>query len=219
MGTRAIAEAGLMMLTRFPRPGGTKTRLIPALGAEGAAQLQRQMTEHLVRRFRQVCRRRSLALEVHFADGTLAQMQDWLGPHVCLKPQCEGNLGQRLNHAFEQGFAAGMQRILMVGSDCPGIGEAQVAQALSLLAHHDIVLGPAEDGGYYLIGLNAPKPMLFEAISWGQSCVLRQTIAIAAYHHLSVSLLNVLPDVDRPEDLAVWAAYSVDSSNSPQVRL
>lgn len=215
----ATIKAGLFMVTRFPQPGRTKTRLIPALGPEGAAQFQRQMTEHLLTRFQRVCRKHQLALEVHFTGGTPAQMLNWLGHQVALKPQCEGDLGRRLSHAFEQGFTTGLRRVLMVGSDCPGIGSRQIVQALTQLETHDVVLGPAEDGGYYLVGLKKPQPKLFEAVSWGQSCVLQETLAIANHHDLSVSLLNPLPDIDRPEDLPLWAAYSGESSNSPQVRL
>lgn len=197
---------GLFVMTRFPEPGRTKTRLIPALGAEGAAQLQRQMTEYLLNRFQNLRPSCQLAVEVHFAGGSPEQMISWLGRQVLLRPQCSGNLGQRLIYAFEQGFAAGLERILVVGSDCPGIGEAQLAQALTQLNSHDVVLGPAEDGGYYLIGLKGPQPKLFESISWGQSCVLDQTVAIAVRRNLSVSLLTSLPDIDRPEDLHLWEA-------------
>lgn len=197
---------GLFIMTRFPEAGRTKTRLIPALGAEGAAQLQRQMTEYLLTRFQRLRHSCQLRLEVHFTGGSAAQMTHWLGDHVRLKPQCPGHLGQRLSHAFEQGFGIGLERILMVGSDCPGIGKTQIVQALNRLDTHDVVLGPAEDGGYYLVGLKAPQPELFERISWGQSCVLDQTVAIAARHDLSVSLLSPLPDIDRPEDLHLWEA-------------
>ncbi|MGP1384389.1 MAG: TIGR04282 family arsenosugar biosynthesis glycosyltransferase [Thainema sp.] len=215
----ATTEAGLFMVTRFPQPGRAKTRLIPVLGPEGAAQFQRQMTEYLLARFQRVCRNHQLALEVHFADGTLTQMADWLGSQVSLQPQCDGDLGRKLNYAFERGFASGLRRVLMVGSDCPGIGGWQITQALTQLNSHDVVLGPAEDGGYYLVGLKTPQPKLFETISWGKSCVLQQTLAIANRHRLSVALLNPLPDIDRPEDLPLWTAYSGASSSSPQMRL
>ena len=211
MGQVATAEVGLFMVTRFPQPGRTKTRLIPALGPEGAAHLQRQMTEHLLERLEQYCRHHLIRFEIHFTGGTPTQMRHWLGSQVPLSPQCEGNLGQRLNHAFAQGFVTGLQRILIIASDCPGIGGGEITQAVQQLDNHDVVLGPAEDGGYYLIGLKAPQPQLFGAISWGQSCVLQQTIAQATQARLTVSLLHPLPDIDRPEDLPLWAAYATAS--------
>ncbi len=219
MATIAPAAATLMMVTRFPHPGRTKTRLIPALGAEGAAQLQRCMTELLVRRFQGICDRATLALEVHFADGSLAQMRDWLGDDLTLKPQGEGNLGDRLHWAFQQGFREKGHPILMVGSDCPDLDEGHITRAVTALQQHDVVLGPAHDGGYYLIGLKQLHPSLFANISWGQSCVLAETIAIATAQGLSVDLLDPLCDIDRPEDLPLWQAYSGDANNLPQVRL
>ena len=219
MTTIAPTVATLIMVTRFPQPGRTKTRLIPVLGAAGAAQLQRRMTELLVARLRGICDRASLALEVHFAGGSLDQMHDWLGDRVTFKPQSAGQLGERLHSAFLQRFREREQPILMVGSDCPGLDEGHITRAVSALQHHDLVLGPAHDGGYYLIGLKRPHPPLFENISWGQSCVLSETIAIAAAQGLSVALLEPLGDIDRPEDLPLWQAYSGDANSMPQVRL
>lgn len=216
MGTAAPANAGLFILTRFPQPGRTKTRLIPALGAEGAAQLQRHMTEFLIERLQGICHRRAIRFEIHFTGAKLSQMLDWLGHQVPLRPQGEGHLGQRIGHAFDQGFTSGLQRVLIIGSDCPSIGEPHIAQALTHLETHDLVLGPATDGGYYLVGLKGPKPQLFEGIRWGHSCVLEQTAAIATRQRLSAAYLPPLTDIDRPEDLP---RYWEDFSSSPQLRL
>lgn len=219
MTTAHTARAGLFMVTRFPQPGKTKTRLIPALGPEGAAQLQQQMTEYLLARFQDICDRNGLTFELHYTGGSQAQMRTWLGPQVTLKPQCNGDLGQRLDAALTQGFTDGLQPILIVGSDCPGIEEAHILDALATLASRDVVIGPAEDGGYYLLGLNCPQPTLFENIRWGESCVLTQTIAAANRHQLSVQRLSPLPDIDRPEDLPLWAPHCEDFSSKPQVLL
>ena len=219
----AVATAGLFLFTRFPQPGQTKTRLIPALGASGAADLQRQMTEYLLRRLRGFCQGR-IALEVHFAGGTMAQMRHWLGDSAVLMPQGEGDLGDRLKLALCRGFAAGLQHIIVIGSDCPDVSEVQIARALALLDSHDVVLGPAVDGGYYLIGLNRLHAPLFENIPWSTARVLERTAAIARHSDLSVALLAPLSDIDRPEDLPVWKAHlasstTAGSSNSPQRRL
>ncbi|MGB3296071.1 MAG: TIGR04282 family arsenosugar biosynthesis glycosyltransferase [Phormidesmis sp.] len=217
----AVPTAGLFLFTRFPQPGQTKTRLIPTLGAVGAADLQRQMTEHLLGRFRGFCLRRQLVLEVHFAGGDLVQMRHWLGDTAVLTPQCEGDLGDRLSFALQQGFAVGLQQIIVIGSDCPDITEGQILRALSLLKSHDVVLGPALDGGYYLIGLNRLHSSLFEHIPWSTAQVLETTQAIAHRHDLSIALLNPLSDIDRPEDLPLWNAHlatatAEGSSNMPQ---
>ncbi|MGB7251631.1 MAG: TIGR04282 family arsenosugar biosynthesis glycosyltransferase [Phormidesmis sp.] len=215
-----VTGCGLFLFTRFPQPGHTKTRLIPSLGAVGAAILQRQMSEHLLRRFEQLSQQ--LTLQVHFAGGTMGQMRKWLGEEHQLVCQCEGDLGDRLIFALDQGFASGLQRIVVVGSDCPDLGTAEIMAALTLLDSHDVVLGPATDGGYYLIGLNrvcqpsfeppSSEPLSFESlfrnIPWGTARVLETTKAIATRQDFSVALLNPLSDIDRPEDLLLWNTLS-----------
>ncbi|MGB3298745.1 MAG: TIGR04282 family arsenosugar biosynthesis glycosyltransferase [Phormidesmis sp.] len=222
------AIAGLFVFTRFPQPGHTKTRLIPAVGAVGAANLQRQMTEHLLNRFQNFCWQTSfqaepadqspaLALQVHFTGGTTAQMLSWLGNQqtselaYSLVPQCSGDLGERLSFALDRGFAKGLTPIVVVGSDCPSVDSAKITQALALLGSHDVVIGPATDGGYYLIGLNRPCPFLFEAIPWSTEQVLETTRAIAGHHNLSIALLSPLSDIDSPEDLPLW--YSLKNQH------
>ena len=208
----AVAPEVLLLFTRYPLAGRTKTRLIPALGAAGAADLQRQMTEHLVTRFRRFCAERQLSLEVHFAGGSCAQMVDWLGPELAMVPQHEGELGERLRLALSRAFADGRQRVVIIGSDCPALGEREVGQAMRLLETHDVAIGPAVDGGYYLIGLSGLHECLFENVPWGTDRVLAVTRAIALQNNLSMALLDPLADIDRPEDLHLWEAQkSVES--------
>lgn len=194
----------LFLFTRYPQPGKTKTRLIPALGAVGAANLQRQMTECLFNYFQPACANQSIQLQVHFAGGSVEQMRDWLGKEVVLMAQCEGDLGDRLIFSLQQGFAANFQRIIVIGSDCPSINESHITQSLTLLNTHDVVLGPATDGGYYLIGLKQLWRPLFASVPWGTDRLMTTTQAIAVRHGLSVALLDQLSDIDRPEDLPLW---------------
>lgn len=201
------ASNGLFVFTRFPQPGRTKTRLIPALGDRGAADLQQQMTEHLLERF-QGFSEGSLSLQIHFAGGTSAQMSSWLSPKFStiqqLIPQRQGSLGERLVAALEHGFSSGLSKIIVVGSDCPQLDSQKIVEALTLLEAHDVVLGPALDGGYYLIGLNRLYPFLFKNIPWSTERVLAETEAIATHHALSTAHLAPLSDIDRPEDLPLW---------------
>ena len=196
----------LLMFTRYPQAGQTKTRLIPALGAAGAASLQRQMTEHLLKRIRPFCAENQISLQVHFAGGSEAQMLHWLGPNLLLRSQCSGNLGEKLISALSQTFTAGTLRAIVIGSDCPTLSISEIDQALTQLDSHDVVLGPAADGGYYLIALRAMHYCLFEDIPWGTDRVLATTQAIAHHHRLSVAQLGILVDIDRPEDLPIWEA-------------
>jgi len=194
-------SCGLFLFTRFPVPGHTKTRLIPRLGDIGAANLQKQMTEHLVNRLQEIP---NLTLQIHFTGTARSQMQAWLGDQVTFICQSEGDLGHRLQTALHQGFTTGLQRIIIIGSDCPALDESHITQAFSLLRAHDVVIGPATDGGYYLIGLNQVHSALFEDIPWGSDRVFSLTKAIAQQQNLSVALLTPLSDIDRPEDLPLW---------------
>ena len=139
-------------------------------------------------------------------------MSGWLGNEAKLTRQCEGSLGERLTFALQSGFAAGLERIVIVGSDCPDIDENHIDQAMTLLRSQDMVLGPAVDGGYYLIGLSGLHLALFENIPWSTERVLETTLAIAHRCGLSVALLNWLSDVDRPEDLPLW--HNLQSAQS-----
>ena len=193
----------LIIFTRYPEPGLTKTRLISALGAEGAAKLQQQMTEHTLVQAR-TWRDRFSSVEVHFAGGSQQLMQQWLGTDLRYRQQEAGDLGQRMRLAFERSFAAGISRVVMIGIDCPDVTATLLTQAFEALSHSDLVLGPAADGGYYLIGLNRSIPELFTGIHWGSAQVLATTQGIAQRLGLAVFLLPVLHDVDRPEDLPIW---------------
>ena len=119
-------------------------------------------------------------------------------------PQAGQTLGDRLHSAFVEAFEAGCKRAVTIGSDCPGITEARLAEAFEALDRAELVLGPATDGGYYLVGLNRPTPGVFEGIAWGTERVLAQTLDRADRLGLSVHQLGALDDVDRPEDLPVW---------------
>ena len=194
----------LIIFTRYPEPGKTKTRLIPVLGEEGAATLQRQMTEHKLAEVRKLQAFHPLSLEVHFAGGNEQLMQDWLGSNIIYRRQSEGDIGCRMASAFQASFGAGMNRVVLIGSDCPDLNAYLLAQAFQALEQHDLVLGPAQDGGYYLIGLHQLFPELFTGISWSTAEVLQQTQSIAKRLELAVAYLPLLSDIDRPEDLSVW---------------
>ncbi|MBE9138085.1 TIGR04282 family arsenosugar biosynthesis glycosyltransferase [Nodosilinea sp. LEGE 07088] len=202
--SQSSPACGLLMFSRYPEPGRTKTRLIPYLGPEGAAALQQRMTEHVLSRVTAAAQILPLTITVHFAGGTQGQMQAWLGEEVTCYPQAEGSLGDRLRAAFQQSFDQGYCGAIAIGSDCPALGQGHLAEALAALNRVDVVLGPATDGGYYLIGLRRPEPTLFHAIDWGTDQVLTQTLTVAANQGLSVELLSPLTDIDRPGDLPQW---------------
>ncbi|MFH1744276.1 MAG: TIGR04283 family arsenosugar biosynthesis glycosyltransferase [bacterium] len=194
----------LIIFTRYPEPGKTKTRLIPALGPEGAADLQRQMTCHTLNTARALSQCSPVSIQVYFEGGDEDRMRDWLGADIRCRPQHSGDLGERMLHAFEEAFAEGMKRVVIMGTDCPGITVNLIQQAFREVPGSDVVLGPAKDGGYYLICLKRAIPELFVGIPWGTEEVLNRTERIARDLGLTVACLGPLDDIDRPEDLSVW---------------
>ena len=194
----ALYKKKLIIFTRFPEPGTTKTRLIPALGPEGAASLQKKLTEQTLLQAEVLCARHAVILEIHFQGGDHAKMSQWLGTHT-YKQQPTGSIGERMEQTFTQAFACGHSSVVIVGTDCPGLNKEILHKAFISLQESDLVLGPALDGGYYLIGLTGPKSFLFNDVDWGTTSVLDQTLTKA--NHLKVSQLTALHDIDRPEDL------------------
>lgn len=192
-----------MVFTRYPVSGKTKTRLIPAIGAEGAARLHRRLTERTVCKARRV-RRGQISVEVLFDGGTEQQFRDWLGADLVYREQGTGDLGQRMLNGFRGAFRQGIERAVLFGTDLPGLSPETVDRALIELDRHDLVLGPASDGGYYLIGLKRSYGELFTGLPWGSPDVFEMTTAIARDLGLSIALVDRLDDVDRPEDLARW---------------
>ncbi|MBI5570767.1 MAG: TIGR04283 family arsenosugar biosynthesis glycosyltransferase [Desulfomonile tiedjei] len=199
----------VIVFTRYPEPGRTKTRLIPILGAEGAANLQRSMAEHAIERIRLVCQVHPVEVEVRYEGGSLLQMSGWLGQDLSYREQHAGDLGTRMRLAFEEAFREGAGQVILVGTDCPGISAGLLERSFRELRAHDLVLGPATDGGYYLMGLKRLTPELFSGVPWGTSTVLATTLELARKSSLSTHLVDELTDVDRVEDLEVWQRESL----------
>jgi len=210
----------LILFTRWPTAGQAKTRMIPALGAAGAADLHRTLTEHTLSRITAASRSCAFDLEVRYTGSTHANMQSWFGRDLSYQMQSEGDLGARMRIALNDAFVAKYSQVVIVGSDCPSITPFILQQAFSALDLCDLVLGPATDGGYYLIGLNHPEHRLFEEpITWGTEKVLAQTRKIAETCKLKTCLLPLLSDVDEPEDLAVWEAEKTRKTEDPTQRI
>jgi hypothetical protein len=131
-------------------------------------------------------------------------MVGWLGSDLIYKPQGEGDLGTRMARSLSLACQDNVDSVVIIGTDCPGLNAQLMAKAFKQLHAQDLVLGPALDGGYYLLGLRYFIPELFIGINWGTAEVLQQTVDIATQLNLSVAYLPQLADVDRPEDLPIW---------------
>ncbi len=187
---RVTRQPRLVLLTRFPEPGRAKTRLIPALGAAGAAALHRRLTEATLATLRAT----GLPVEVWVTGAPPDAFRAWL-EGAAIRPQGEGDLGARMARSLDPAPA------LVVGSDLPDLALAHIAAAVRLLVEGKVALGPAEDGGYYLLGLPAPAPFLFGGMAWGTDGVLAETRRRLETSGREYGLLPTLADLDRPEDL------------------
>lgn len=191
----------LIVFTRLPCEGRNKTRLIPALGAAEAAMFHDRLARHTIHRAATFCASaKDVELVIRLDGGSTHDGKAWLGDYD-FREQGAGDLGERLERAVRDAFSRGASKVLVIGTDCPELDSANLADAMDLLNHHPLVFGPACDGGYYLIGLSLPCSAVFRNIAWGGADVLRQSIAAAQTAELSVGLLKYLPDVDVPEDL------------------
>lgn len=185
----------LSIFARLPEPGKVKTRLIPALGDEGAARLYSRLLGHTV----EVARGSGLEFELRVTGGEAAAFHQLFGSDVAVVDQGEGDLGARMARV---GAPA-----LLIGSDCPGISVAVLRAAAGALQDRRVVLGPANDGGYYLVGFSEPVPFLFEDMEWSTPRVLSETLARMAARGMGPAILPELADIDTPEDLAQWPEF------------
>ena len=197
----SAARCAVIVMTRYPEAGKVKTRLIETLGENGAADLHKRMAEHTMSTLQPLHDIEIADLFVFFNGSSNEHMQQWLGPFFEYHPQQGSDLGEKMVNAFKYIFNSGYNRAVILGTDCPDIEGATVIQALKYLRSADLVLGPAEDGGYYLLGLNQTIPQLFEGIEWGSDRVLAQTTQRAKQQNLSIEYLHPLRDIDTPADL------------------
>jgi len=194
----------LIIFTRYPQPGNTKTRLIPDVGALAAAHLQAQMTHLVVRQGMALNKKRPIYIEVAYDGGNQEKMKSWLGDRCDYVVQVEGDLGARMQATIQSAYDKGGEYIVVIGSDCPGIDQAVLANAYHQLITHDVVIGPTDDGGYYLIGMRMPYRELFAGVQWGSDTVFRDTCCIAKNAGLRMAVLSTLCDVDYATDLPIY---------------
>ncbi len=194
------ARRHIIVMTRLPRIGRNKTRLIPALGPEGASKLHHRLARHTIGRASAFARETGARLTIHLEGGTPIDGREWLGPCDC-REQSPGDLGQRMRHACAVAFSEGAEKVLVIGTDCPDITSDTFTTAFQALEETDLVFGPAHDGGYYLVGMATPAESIFQEIPWGSESVLAASLAAAKSAGLTTSSLTTLSDIDLPEDL------------------
>ncbi len=184
----------LVLFARYPTPGACKTRLIPALGADGAARVHKQLAERTLA----TLRASGQPVELHYTGADEAAFRQWLGDGIALVPQAEGDLTDRLMAALDPA------PVIFFGSDTPDLEVHHVAAAAAALDQHQVVIGPADDGGYYLIGMKQPMPELLTDMPWSTDQVTSETLRRLSAKGSVPIMLETLHDCDRPEDVRRW---------------
>lgn len=188
------------VFAKAPEPGRVKTRLAADVGAERATEIYRALGRATVEGLRGGGYRTIVYVDPPGA-AALDAARAWLGSQgLEYRPQSDGDLGARMSAALEECLEEA-ERALLVGTDIPGIDRKTAEAAFDALADHDVVVGPATDGGYYLVGMSRPRPELFAGVAWSTDRVLEQTLARAERAGLSVALLEAKTDVDTVADL------------------
>lgn len=197
--TVSASQPRLVIFAKAPQPGSAKTRLIPALGAEGAASLAERMLAHILAQAAQVG---PVELCMSPAPGHPAWEKIAIPAAVQRTDQGEGDLGERMARAVHRVTATHCQPVLLMGSDCPGLTAGILRESARQLRAHDAALLPVADGGYVLIGLKSPCPALFDRMAWSTSSVALETLRRMAGLGLTVWLGPLLHDIDEAADLA-----------------
>lgn len=185
----------LIIFVRKPALGKVKTRLAATIGDAAALDAYLHMLAHT--------RAVALACDCErylFYAGDIDEEDAWSSTDFKKYLQADGDLGARMRAAFQQVFSEGHDKALIIGSDCLDLRPSHLSQAYRLLALHEAVLGPASDGGYYLLGLRADIPALFAGIPWSTETVLRDTLAVLNGQGRSYALAETLHDIDTEAD-------------------
>ncbi|MBX2827078.1 MAG: TIGR04282 family arsenosugar biosynthesis glycosyltransferase [Flavobacteriaceae bacterium] len=184
----------LLIFTRNPELGKCKTRLAATVGDEAALEIYKFLLNHTVK----ITENLEVNKQVHYSV-KIRENDLWSETTYDKKQQRGEDLGERMMHAFQQGFSEGFERIIIIGSDLYDLTQEDLEKAFQQLQDHDVVIGPAEDGGYYILGMKHLQPALFQDKNWGTSTVLKDTLANLDKE--KVHLLPEMNDVDYYEDI------------------
>ncbi|MDX9954225.1 MAG: TIGR04282 family arsenosugar biosynthesis glycosyltransferase [Anaerolineae bacterium] len=193
----------LIVYAKRPLPGYAKTRLAAGIGVEEAAGVYARL---LYGYLLDLLHAGLKDTRIELAVASLEDVPFFAAafPELLVRPQVVGDLGVRMAASFAQAFAAGAERAVLTGSDIPGLNGDIIQAAFTALENDPAVIGPAHDGGYYLLGLRAPGAPVFGGIAWSTGAVRAQTEALIRAAGLTLSYLPALTDLDTLEDYATW---------------
>jgi len=186
----------LIVFVKNPVEGKVKTRLAKSIGKKSAVNVYGRLLDHT----KNVVGKVNSQIQIWYAGG-ISRDDLWSDMEAEKKVQIEGDLGEKMSHAFRAGFDDGFIPIVIIGSDCLQLRRDHIERAFLLLKNSDVVIGPSRDGGYYLLGMNAYQPVVFAGKSWSQPTLYAETIGTLKQQHLSYTELEMLNDIDTIEDL------------------
>lgn len=189
-----VSKPVLIIFVKNPELGKVKTRLAQGVGEEMALRIYKELLNHTKKTTLGVAAERLL-----FYSENIATQDGWSTDDFHKHLQSDGGLGDRMSKAFGQAFEYG-RPVLIIGSDCAQMNASIIEDGIKQLATHDFVVGPAEDGGYYLLGMRQFMPAVFENITWSTENVLSCTLDIMKTNNWSYFLLPELSDIDYAED-------------------
>ncbi len=213
--TNNIIKNILIIFLKYPEAGKVKTRLAKDLGDQRAAEIYSEMSLEIINNVLDASSYRTIIF--YDPPEKENEIRNWIGKEeVQYLPQVGNTLGDKISNAFKEVFSSKSQRAVIIGTDCTDVTSETITQAINSLTDVDVVLGPAVDGGYYLLGLNNHTPEIFEEIKWSTESVLNQTIEKIKENKLSYELLNTLQDIDTIDDLNTRfeSFYKTAESNS-----
>jgi rSAM/selenodomain-associated transferase 1 len=190
----------LIIFVKNPQLGKAKTRLARTIGDHKALSIYRL----LLRRTKEVTYLLPYDIQIHYSD--FIENDDlWTNDRFDKAIQIQGDLGAKMRHAFQGAFDQGYEKICIIGSDCYDLEKTYITEAFDLLHQNDFVIGPSQDGGYYLLGMKELLEPIFQDKQWSTSNVFSSSIADMKAFHKSYALLPKISDVDVEEDLGPWA--------------
>lgn len=191
----------LILMTRVPIPGKTKTRLMKVLTGEECAEIHRCFLLDLFEVFNKISDKVHIYI-TYTPKNSLYLMNDIIPDFIDNYPQDGDSLGIRMNNAIQKLLNKGYSRVVLIGSDIPDIQQEDIENAYDILENKDICLGPTRDGGYYLVGMKKNCSDIFnDALKWGNKTVFESTLSILNSLGLSVGLTRKLNDIDEKEDI------------------
>ena len=199
-----MENPALLLMVKNPIPGKTKTRLAADVGHDRALEIYAELTRHTRE---QASGLTGITRYLYYSD-FVDTADAWPSEAYIKLVQVGAGLGERMSVAFQRAFDRGHDRVVIIGSDCPGLTTDLLRESISALARHDLVIGPATDGGYYLLGLRHPQPGLFSNMPWSTDSVAAETLRRARVQALRVKELPTLSDVDRLADWEACPLYS-----------